>query len=70
MTPVKFIAAASLACASVLPALADAQDYPARTIQFIVPYTPGTTADMLARLLGARIAQRWKMSNDSWIFPS
>ena len=61
MTHVKFIAAASLACTLVLPALSQAQDYPTRTIQFIVPYTPGTTADMLARLLGAKIAQRWNV---------
>ncbi len=42
--------------AACLPAIA--QDYPARTIQFIVPYTPGTTGDMLARLLGTKLAQR------------
>jgi tripartite-type tricarboxylate transporter receptor subunit TctC len=47
--------------AAVLPSLSQAQDYPYRAIQFIVPYTPGTTADMLARLLGARIAQRWNV---------
>ena len=47
--------------AAVLPSLSKAQDYPSRAIQFIVPYTPGTTADMLARLLGARIAQRWNV---------
>ena len=47
--------------AAVLPSLSQAQDYPSRAIQFIVPYTPGTTADMLARLLGARIAQRWNV---------
>lgn len=47
--------------AAVLPSLSQAQAYPSRAIQFIVPYTPGTTADVLARLLGARIAQRWNV---------
>lgn len=53
-----FLAAIGVALALVAPA-SRAQDYPARPIQFIVPYTPGTTADVLARLLGARISQRW-----------
>jgi tripartite-type tricarboxylate transporter receptor subunit TctC len=54
--------AAGLICASVLPSLSQAQAaYPSRTINFIVPYTPGTTADVLARLLGAKLAQRWNV---------
>jgi tripartite-type tricarboxylate transporter receptor subunit TctC len=57
----KFAAAMSLACACVLPSQSYAQEYPSRPIQFIVPYTPGTTADMLARLLGAKISQRWNV---------
>jgi tripartite-type tricarboxylate transporter receptor subunit TctC len=38
-----------------------AQEYPSRTVHLIVPYTPGTGADILARLLGARLAERWKV---------
>lgn len=45
----------------VLPSLSLAQVYPSRPIQFIVPYTPGTTADTLARLLGTRISLRWNI---------
>jgi len=59
MKSIKIIAALSLACAAVLPSLAQAQTYPNRAITFVVPYTPGTTADVLARLLGAKIATRW-----------
>ena len=46
-----------------LPAAAQSavQDYPSRPIQFVVPYTPGTTGDMLARLLGPKISQRWNV---------
>lgn len=48
------------ACASVVPAAeAQAQEYPSHAIQFVVPSTPGTTGDQLARLLGVRLSQRW-----------
>ncbi len=45
-------------------ATADAQDtvaYPSRTVQIVVPYTPGTGADILARQFGPRLAERWKV---------
>lgn len=51
----------SMVCAAVLPVLSHAQDYPSRTIQFIVPSTAGTTGDQLARLLGPRLSQRWNV---------
>ncbi len=51
----------SLVCVCVAPSIVHAQDYPSRAIQFVVPYTPGTTGDMLARLLGQKIAQRWNV---------
>jgi tripartite-type tricarboxylate transporter receptor subunit TctC len=42
-------------------AAAGAQAFPQRNVQIVVPYTPGTTADILARLLGPRLAERWKV---------
>jgi tripartite-type tricarboxylate transporter receptor subunit TctC len=39
---------------------AHAQDYPARPVHLVVPYTPGTGADILARLIGAKLQERWK----------
>src|SRR6267378_2031772 len=39
---------------------AAAQDYPSRPIHLIVPYTPGTGADILSRVLGPKLAERWK----------
>ncbi len=33
--------------------------YPNKPITLIVPYTGGTTADSLARLLGAKLSERW-----------
>src|SRR5688572_4005973 len=43
---------------------ATAQDagYPARTVQVVVPYTPGTGADILSRTLGPKLAERWKVA--------
>jgi len=37
------------------------QEYPTRPVHFIVPYTPGTGADILARLLGPKLGERWKV---------
>lgn len=43
---------------------ATAQDvaYPTRPVQIVVPYSTGTTADIVARLLGPKLAERWKVS--------
>jgi len=36
--------------------------FPSRTVQIVVPFTPGTGADILARTLGPKLAERWKVS--------
>jgi len=43
---------------------AAAQDvtFPTRTVQIVVPFTPGTGADILSRVLGPRLAERWKVA--------
>jgi tripartite-type tricarboxylate transporter receptor subunit TctC len=38
-----------------------AQDFPSRPVRVVVPYTPGTGADILARLLGPKLGERWKV---------
>ena len=38
-----------------------AEDYPTRPVHFVVPYTPGTGADIVARLLGPKLGERWKV---------
>jgi tripartite-type tricarboxylate transporter receptor subunit TctC len=41
-------------------AQAQPQSYPAKTIAIVVPFTPGTGADVIARLLQPRLAERLK----------
>jgi tripartite-type tricarboxylate transporter receptor subunit TctC len=41
---------------------AAAQAWPARPVKMIVPYTPGTGIDILARTLGEKLGQRWGQS--------
>jgi len=53
-TAIHFFVAAVLVAAGT-PAL-QAQDYPAKPIRLIIPYTPGGTADMLARTMGQKMA--------------
>ena len=49
------------ACGSGNAAAQDAA-YPTRTVQFVVAYTPGTGADILARAFGPKLAERWKVA--------
>ena len=54
-----------LAAAAAIATVAHAQPaptYPQRTVQVVVPYTPGTGADIVARTLGPRLAERWKVA--------
>ena len=46
---------ASLSWAQGAPA------FPARNVQLVVAYTPGTGADILARSFGPKLAERWKV---------
>ena len=45
-----------------LPAAQAQEQWPSRPIHIVVPYTPGTGADILARALGPKLAERWKAS--------
>ncbi|MBI2317485.1 MAG: hypothetical protein HYU75_10895 [Betaproteobacteria bacterium] len=59
MKPRKFFTAMCFLCAAAIPTPPHAQDYPSRLIQFIVPATPGTVMDTMARVLGPKMSQRW-----------
>ena len=50
------IALAALLAAGSTPSFAE---YPDRTIEIVVPYTPGGTVDLLARALAPRLTDAW-----------
>ncbi len=50
--------AAAFTAALTLPALA--QDYPTKPIRIIVQFTPGTSTDILARVVGQKMGEQWK----------
>src|SRR5688572_16473011 len=48
---------------AMTPTVASAQEqYPVKPVRVIVPFTPGTGIDILARMLGTRLGERWKAS--------
>ena len=55
----KFLAALAIALAAAVAHAADA--WPSRTVTIVVPYTPGTGADTIARLLSPQLADRLKV---------
>src|SRR5437764_13899183 len=53
-------ALAALFLATLTAAAAAQEPWPSRPVHVVVPYTPGTGADILARALGPKPAERWK----------
>lgn len=51
------LALGTLACASVAVTTAHAQNYPARPIRLIIPFSAGGAADVPGRILGQRLAE-------------
>jgi tripartite-type tricarboxylate transporter receptor subunit TctC len=43
-----------------LSALAQAQGFPGRPVTLVVPFTTGTGIDILARVIGPKLSERWK----------
>ena len=44
------------------PIVASAQDFPTRPIRVVIPYSPGSVADVFARIIGQNMAEQWKGS--------
>jgi tripartite-type tricarboxylate transporter receptor subunit TctC len=42
--------------------IARAEDFPSSPVRFVVPSPPGGTADLVARLLGKKLAETWRQS--------
>jgi tripartite-type tricarboxylate transporter receptor subunit TctC len=56
---ITFLAAVALGLATAAVA---ADPWPSRTVSIVVPYTPGTGADTIARLLAPQLAERLKVA--------
>jgi tripartite-type tricarboxylate transporter receptor subunit TctC len=50
---------AAIAAAATLPAAAQAQTFPSRPVSLVVGFQSGSGADILARVLGPKLAERW-----------
>src|SRR6185503_4357377 len=60
MRAIRAAFAAISAIVVLLPvAGASAQDFPTKPVRFVVPYAAGGSGDLLARLLGDKLAQLW-----------
>ena len=51
--------ALALATATLTCPVAIAQSFPNKPVKILVPFSPGTAADITARLLGSRLAEMW-----------
>ena len=47
-------------CCAPIHAAENAQQFPSKPIKIIVPYSPGGTTDVLARLVGKYLSDNWK----------
>jgi tripartite-type tricarboxylate transporter receptor subunit TctC len=56
------LALIGLAMLSASPQRAAAEDYPTRNVTFLVPFAPGGGTDVLARLVGQKLEQRFGKS--------
>jgi tripartite-type tricarboxylate transporter receptor subunit TctC len=55
----RLAAALVLACSAAFPLMAPAQEWPTQPVKIIVPFSPGTGMDILARTLQPKLADAW-----------
>jgi tripartite-type tricarboxylate transporter receptor subunit TctC len=54
--------ALSLCCASACIAAEtseSAESFPSKPIRWVVPFTPGASTDLIARMIGQRLTETW-----------
>ena len=54
-----WIAALAASCLALLSPAAHAQSWPAQPVKIIVPFSPGTGMDILARTIGPKLSEMW-----------
>lgn len=50
----------AIALTAFIPGITAAQEFPQKSIRFIVPFPPGGATDGLARILGEKMTEAWK----------
>jgi len=53
------VVGAVAASSALVPAVANAQEFPNRVVRIVAPYPPGGAIDVLARLMGDGLGRRW-----------
>ncbi len=62
MTTLRWLVLAGMALLAPAPALAQAPEFPTRSIVLVVPYAPSGGTDLLARYLGQKLSERLQKS--------
>src|SRR6188768_784165 len=47
---------------AIVVTAAHAQNYPVKSIRYIVPFPPGGTTDILGRLIGQKLSEAWSQT--------